>query len=78
MEVSSEVIPDNVKTKDGKIKPVAAILAILGLTALVYQIYQSHTMIKFVKAQRETLDKKVLELESNVKKIMGENYQSLG
>lgn len=69
----STQLPNQYNDGTGKIPVLGYIMFGATLAALLYQIYQSHITIKAMTVK----DKKISELEHNLKTVLGSKYQTL-
>jgi hypothetical protein len=67
----STQIPQQFTANDGKLPILGVIFLGLTFTALVYSIVESHKSINALKKSDDAKDKKINNLEAQVKRMMG-------
>lgn len=69
----SNQVPNAYAAPDGKFSTLGFVLLGLTFAALIYQIYESRVTIKSLQVS----DKRMTELEHNLKSALGNKYQKL-
>jgi hypothetical protein len=74
---AKNIVPSQFTNGDGTVTIVGGVLLTLSITALIYQIVVANKTISKMEKEEESQQKKIAELEFNLKKVRGASYEKL-